>query len=76
MENDELKVHYDREEDILWLAKPGVEDEFKELHPWVSIELDAHGEPVGVEISHASKLLKKVVEALAENAGRSETVSD
>ena len=39
-----------------------------ELHPGVNIELDLNGLPIGVEILNASKLLKQVVEALAENA--------
>lgn len=68
MSNEELKVHYDAEEDILWLAKPGIEEEFLELGDWVNIELDAEGEPLGVEIFRASKLLKHVAESLAANA--------
>ena len=76
MDDTTLKVHYDSKEDILWLAKPGIEEEFRELHPWINIELDADGEPLGVEIFHASQLLKQVVEALAENARNAESVSD
>ncbi len=68
MDSKELKVHYDPKEDILWLAKPGVEEEFRELGDWINIELDAEGEPLGVEILHASKLLKRVAELIAENA--------
>ena len=64
----DFKIRYDAESDILWLARPGFEDEFVELHPGVNIELDLNGLPIGVEILNASKLLKQVVEALAENA--------
>ena len=71
-----LQVHYDPTEDILWLTRPGVEEEFRELGDWINIELDAEGEPLGVEILHASKLLKRVAELIAENARKAETVSD
>ena len=67
-----FKVHYDAESDILWLAKPGFEDEFVELHPGVSIELDLNRLPIGVEILNASKLLKQVVGPLAENVKKAE----
>ena len=76
MDNEELKVHYDPDEDILWLAKPGIEEEFRELGDWINIELDAEGEPVAVEILHASKLLKRVAELIAENVRKAEPVSD
>ncbi len=76
MDSEQLKVHYDSKEDILWLAKPGIEEEFRELGPWINIELDAEGYPLGVEIFHASRLLKRVAESLAENARKAEPASD
>ena len=74
MADEELKVHYDPNEDILWLAKPGVEEEFRELGDWINIEMDAEGEPLGIEIFHASKLLKRVAELIAENAKKTTDV--
>ena len=76
MNNKELKVHYDEEEDILWLAKPGIEEEFRELGDWINIELDADGEPLGIEINGASKLLKDVAESLAARARKSKPIPD
>ena len=43
----ELKVHYDPEQDILYLAQAGWEEEFVEIHPGVNLELDGKGEPIG-----------------------------
>lgn len=76
MDSEEIKVHYDEREDILWLAKPGIEEEFKELGDWINIELDADGEPLGIEITGASRLLKDVAECLAARARRSNPVPD
>ena len=76
MDKEELKVHYDEKEDILWLAKPGIEEEFRELGDWINIELDADGEPLGIEISGASNLLKDVAESLAARARKSKSIPD
>ncbi len=76
MDSEELKVHYDEKEDILWLARPGIEEEFRELGDWINIELDADGEPLGIEIMGASKLLKDVAESLAARARKSKSLTD
>ncbi len=76
MDSEELKVHYDEKEDILWLARPGIEEEFRELGDWINIELDADGEPLGIEITGASKLLKDVAESLAARARKSKSLTD
>jgi len=72
----ELKVRYDEKEDILWLSRPGIEEEFKELRDWINIELDADGEPLGIEITGASKLLGHVAESMAVMARKSRPIPD
>ena len=76
MNSEKLKVHYDEREDILWLSKPRVEEEFRELGDWVNIELGVDDEPLGIENPGASKLLKDVAESLAVRAGKSQPIPD
>lgn len=76
MKSEEVKVHYDEKEDILWFARPGIEEEFRELGGWINIELDENGEPLGIEISGASKLLKDVAESLAAKARKSKDIPE
>jgi uncharacterized protein YuzE len=57
-----LKVFYDEEQDILYIAKEGQEEEFVEVQPGINIELDGNRQVVGVEISKASEVLKEVIE--------------
>ncbi|MGD0233433.1 MAG: DUF2283 domain-containing protein [Syntrophorhabdales bacterium] len=40
---NDFKVHYDMEEDILYLAKEGNEQEVVEISPGVNAEYDASG---------------------------------
>ena len=63
---DDFRVFYDESEDILYLTKEGQEAEIEELSPGVNAELDMEGNLIGVEIFHASSLLKDVVK-LIEN---------
>ena len=63
-----LKVRYDPEQDILYLAQEGWEEECVEIHPGVNLELDGNGDPIGVEIMRASQLLKPVMASLTENS--------
>ncbi len=76
MKSEEVKVHYDEKEDILWLARPGIEEEFRELGDWINIELDENGEPLGIEITGASRLLGDVAESLAARARKSKAITD
>jgi uncharacterized protein YuzE len=39
-----FKVFYDENEDVLYLAKEGVEHEFIEIAPGVNAELDENGQ--------------------------------
>lgn len=59
-----MKTYYDEEEDILYLGRPGIEEEFEEVAPGVSVELDSKGRVIGVEILNASVALRKIVEPL------------
>lgn len=59
-----LKVFYDEEQDILYIAKEGKEEEFVDVQPGINIELDGNREVVGVEIIKASEVLKEVIEPM------------
>ncbi len=63
-----LKVHYDEEADVLYLAGEGQEEQVIEVQPGVNLELDSNGELIGVEILGASRLLKGVIEPLRGRA--------
>lgn len=55
------KLYYDKKTDTLWfLIKSGEEEEHREVAPGVSIELDKKGDLLGIEILHASRILKEV----------------
>jgi uncharacterized protein YuzE len=57
----DFKVSYDDNEDILYLAKEGEEEEIVELAPGVNVELDSSGSLIGVEVFNASVLFKDVI---------------
>ena len=57
----DFKVSYDENEDILYLAKEGEEEEIVELAPGVNVELDSSGSLLGVEVFNASFLFKDVI---------------
>ena len=63
-----LKVHYDAEVDVLYLAGDGQEEEVVEVYPGLNLEIGAGGELIGVEILGASHLLKEVLAPLVEKA--------
>jgi uncharacterized protein YuzE len=65
-----LKVSYDEEADVLYLAREGQEEEVVEVHPGVNLEFGPERELLGVEIQGASRLLKGVVEPLRQKAAR------
>lgn len=60
----DFKVIYDEEEDILYIAKEGKEEEVVELSPGVNVEFDSSGELIGIELFNASTILKDVIEPL------------
>jgi len=57
----DFKVSYDDNEDILYLAKEGEEEEIVELAPGVNAELDSSGSLIGVEVFNASFIFKDVI---------------
>jgi uncharacterized protein YuzE len=63
-----LKVYYDAEVDVLYLAREGQEEEVVEVYPGLNLEMGAGGELLGVEILGASHLLKEVLAPLVEKA--------
>ncbi len=64
----DLKVIYDSQVDVLYLARPGKEERVVEVAPGLSLEYDANGELLGVEILNASRLMKEIIEPLREKA--------
>ena len=61
---EEFKISYDENEDILYLAKEGLEHEIVELSPGVNLELDDSGNLIGVEVFKASHLFKDVIKLM------------
>lgn len=61
---EEFKIFYDEEEDILYLAIEGKEEEVIEISPGVNAELDESGKLMGVEIFKASYLFKDVIKVM------------
>jgi len=62
----DFNIHYDEEEDILYLAREGEEEEVVEMSPGVNIELDKSGKLMGVEIFKASHLFKDVIKVMGK----------
>ena len=60
----DFKVSYDDNEDILYLAKEGEEEEIVELAPGVNVELDSSRNFIGVEVFNASILFKDVIKLM------------
>ena len=61
-----LKVNYDSQVDVLYLAREGQEENVVEIYPGINLEMDANGELIGVEILQASKMLKEVIGPLMQ----------
>lgn len=66
--SENLKVSYDDEEDILYIAEEGIEEEVVEIHPGVNVEIDAKGRMIGIEIMRASQILKSVIVPIGKKA--------
>ena len=64
-----FEVRYDQAQDILYLAREG--EEAVEVAPGVTLEFDAKGSLLGVEIFRASQLLRDVLKPLGARAGMS-----
>jgi uncharacterized protein YuzE len=61
-----FEVFYDEREDILYLAKEGLEHEVVEISPGVNAELDEKGNLIGIELFNASTLLKNVINPIVK----------
>ncbi len=64
------KLRYDAEFDILHWGGAGVEDAAVEIYPGVTLELDAAGGIIGVEVVNAGQLLGRDVESLQKGIVR------
>lgn len=62
----DLKVYYDPEVDVLYIAREGIEEEVIEISPGINLEIDDKGEVIGVEILEASRLLRDVVSQISK----------
>ena len=60
----DFRIYYDEEEDVLYLAREGKEEEVIEISPGVNVELDKSGQLMGVEIFHASHLFRDVIKVM------------
>ena len=60
----DFKVSYDDNEDMLYLAKEGEEEEIVELAPGVNVEIDSSGSLIGVEVFNASFVFKDVIKLM------------
>ena len=61
-----LKVHYDKEVDVLYLSRKGKEAYVEVVYPGISLEFDEEDKIIGIEILNASLILKDAVESLRE----------
>ncbi|MBT9141145.1 MAG: hypothetical protein DDT30_01732 [Dehalococcoidia bacterium] len=66
----EFKSFYDKEEDVLYIARQGEEKEFVEIRPGVGLELDGDDQIIGIEILQASKVLRDIIEPLYQTISR------
>ena len=60
-------MHYDSEADVIsFYSGKGKEEEFVEISPNVSLELNEKGAVIGVEILNASKVLRPFLNSLSK----------
>ena len=64
----DFKVSYDQETDVLYIAREGEEAAVIEISPGINLEMDGDGKVIGVEILNASKLLRSVIDQIAEKS--------
>jgi len=62
----EKMVFYDEENDIIYIARQGDEEEFVEVQPGINIELNKERQIIGIEIMQASEVLHDVIEPLRQ----------
>ena len=65
-------INYDPSTDALYVVtREGEEEEFVEISPGITVELDSHGRVIGIEILNASKALSTVIEPLYRKSRKS-----
>lgn len=65
-----LKLRYDAEFDLLHWGQAGIEDAAVEVYPGVTLELDAAGAVIGVEVFNAGQLLGPDFQPLLQAAAQ------
>ncbi len=65
-----LKLRYDAEFDLLHWGREGIEDAAVEVYPGVTLELDAAGVIIGVEVFKAGQLLGPDFQPLLQAAAQ------
>ena len=61
-------IHYDPHSDTLSIVtRKGSEEQFVEVVPGVSVEFNAKGQVLGIEILRASRILRPVVKPLYQH---------
>lgn len=65
-----LKLRYDAEFDLLHWGQAGIEDAAVEVYPGVTLELDAAGAVIGVEVFKAGQLLGPDFQPLLQAAAQ------
>ena len=65
-----LKLRYDAEFDLLHWGQEGIEDAAVEIYPGVTLELDAAGAVIGVEVFKAGQLLGPDFQPLLQAAAQ------
>lgn len=65
-----LKLRYDAEFDLLHWGQEGIEDAAVEVYPGVTLELDAAGTVIGVEVFKAGQLLGPDFQPLLQAANQ------
>lgn len=65
-----LKLRYDAEFDLLHWGREGIEDAAVEIYPGVTLELDASGVVIGVEVFKAGQLLGPAFQPLLQAAAQ------
>ena len=65
-----LKLRYDAEFDLLHWGQAGIEDSAVEVYPGVTLELDAAGAVIGVEVFNAGPLLGPDFQPLLQAAAQ------
>lgn len=74
MNGNDTTLNYDSKCDAIYIAiKKGIEEEFREVASGINVELNKDGEVIGIEILHASRFFKPIVNQLYKQMQLTET---